>query len=164
MNIEETHTEVRDGKSLIPEIVSEVQSAMEQFPPPPFPGNAMTGHERMRLYGAQSRNIGFITTALEIARDHPDYQPGWFSLSDMTQTVRHLNEVRQLTLVLEQFLRLANDELLRTSDRAYHDALHVYRNLQAQTRSRVPGAAELFGKLSEFFARRPRAAAGPSEE
>jgi len=156
MSKKESDFEGDEGNPNIPEITHDILAVMQNFQASAHTQKSMTGRERMRLYGAKSRNLGLITAALNIAQRNPYYMPAHFSLPDMTEAVRRLKEMGQLTMILEQFLKLANDELLTASDRAYHDALLIYRNLQTQHRSRVPGVSVLFEELSQFFARSPR--------
>jgi hypothetical protein len=126
---------------------------------------AMTGRDRMRLFGVKSRKYGFINKAWDIARDNPNFLPPNFAVKEMQEHMRIFEQVRQLTLVLEQFQHLATDYLMLTSDNAYRDALRVYGSLREQNRGRVPGAEALFRELLQFFTlhRRGRQGAEPTE-
>jgi hypothetical protein len=128
--------------------------------------SAMTGRERLRLFGVKSRNYGFISKAWDIARDNPEFVPPNFSMSEMQQHIQLFEQVRQLTMVLEQFQHAATDYLMITSDNAYRDALRIYGSLREQTRGRVPGAQALFDELLQYFTlhRRGRVGAEPTEK
>jgi hypothetical protein len=116
----------------------------------------MTGRERMRLFGVKSRNYGFINKAYDIAKDNPKFAPSNFSISSMTETVRILEEVRNLSMVVDQLRQLVDDYLLLTCDNAYRDALRIYGNLREQSRARVAGAETLYQQLLQFFTLRRR--------
>ena len=146
---EQILTTLDDAISDIEKMITELQSNL------PIDVN-LTGLERKRLFGVRSRKFGFITNAWNIARDNPEFVPPNFSLAGMATTVTILEKVRQLTLLQEQYLKLADDFLLMTCDTAYRDALRIYGNLREQSRGRVPGAAALFQELRQFFILRRR--------
>ncbi|MCL2623369.1 MAG: hypothetical protein FWD31_06855 [Planctomycetaceae bacterium] len=121
----------------------------------------LTGLERQRLFGVKSRKYGFITNAWNIARDNPDFAPPQFSMNGMAKTMCVLENVRQLTLLQEQYLKLSDDYLLMTCNTAYRDALRIYGSLREQSRNRVAGATALFQELRQFFTLRRKR---PGEE
>jgi|GEM_PF-1624236 len=117
---------------------------------------ALTGTERLRLFGVRSRKFGFITKAWNIVQDNQNFIPSNFSLDDMSSTLVLMEATRQLTLMLNQFHQLADDYLLTNCDTTYRDALRIYGNLREQSRGRVPGADALFQELRQFFTLRRR--------
>ena len=118
--------------------------------------SALSGTERMRLFGPGVRNYGFMDKAWDIAHDNPMFSPPNMNVQMMGKLMRDIEDLRQLAFVLEQFLQVVNDLLLIKSNDAYRMALRIYRTLQEQARNKVPGAAPLFEALLMFFRRRRR--------
>ncbi|MDR3013513.1 MAG: hypothetical protein LBU70_09970 [Chitinispirillales bacterium] len=154
------------SENYIEDFIAELERVIEKFMSEVDIDTNLSGKERMRLFGVKSRNYGFISKAFEIARDHPNFAPGNFSIDDMAETLRILEQVRDLSVVVEQLQRITGDYLLLTSDNAYRDALRVYGNLREQNRARVAGASALFDELLQFFTlhRRGREGAEPTEK
>ena len=123
-----------------------------------LPGNAnLTPLQRRRLFGVQSRKLGFITKALEIVAARPFFAPPHLSMPDLNRLAANLEEIRQLLALVNQLSRFLDDNLLVGNDTLYRGALAIYRQLQAQARMGVPGAQDLFNILRQFFIlRRPR--------
>jgi AcrR family transcriptional regulator len=124
----------------------------------------LTGRDRQRLISARSRNYGFIDKAFDIGRDNPDFLPPHFNIEQLWLELRTLEDLRQLMLVLQQFLQLVTNCFMQQADLCYRDALRIYGSLQEQTRARVPGAAPLFEALQDFFRRRRRPGEEPTEK
>src|SRR5215469_8375151 len=89
--------------SLIEGIIVEIETVMNEFMRDVNIDTAMTGRERMRLFGVKSRKYGFINKAWDIARENPNFLPPNFAMKEMQEHMRIFEQVRQLTLVLEQF-------------------------------------------------------------
>ena len=143
--------EPRITSALIDGIIDEINKVMAEFMNDISADTNLTGRERQRLFGVKSRNYGFINKSWDIARDNPNFVPPNFSMKEMEEHIRVFEEVRQLTIVLEQFQQLATDYLLLTSDNAYRDALRVYGNLREQSRAKVAGAKALYDELLQYF-------------
>jgi hypothetical protein len=152
--------------NMVERIIEQVEHFMEEFMRGAEIDTAMTGRERQRLFGVKSRKYGFINKAWDIAQENPNFLPPNFTLDDMREHMRIFEQVRQLTLILEQFQHAATDYLMLTSDNAYRDALRIYGSLREQSRGRVPGADALFRELLQFFTlhRRGRTGAEPTEK
>ena len=143
-------------KDLISGIIAEIEAMMSEFIEDESIDTSMTGKERLRLFGAGVRNFGFIEKSWDIARDNPQFVPSNFSLEKMEQSIHELEEARQLLWVLQQFAQAVSEFLLTKTDTSFRDALRVYGNLREQSRSKVPGARELYMALLTFFRRRRR--------
>ncbi|MCL1826514.1 MAG: hypothetical protein FWG20_00560 [Candidatus Cloacimonetes bacterium] len=139
--------EPRISSSVLEEMMEQLEVMIDKFMGSADINAAMTGKERMRLFGVKSRKYGFITKAWDIAKGNPTFLPPNFDIKTMEEHIRIFEEVRQLTLLLEQFQHIATDYLMLTSDNAYRDALRVYGSLREQNKSRVPGANALFKEL-----------------
>jgi hypothetical protein len=141
-------------------IVDEVMETMDKFLAVEHVNAALSGTERRRLVSAGTRNYGFMDKAWDIVHDNPNFAPTNFNTALMGKTMRDIEDLRQLVLVLEQFLQAVNDLLLIKSDECYRMALRVYAVLQEQARNKVPGAAPLFDALLSYFRKRKRAEEG----
>ena len=153
-----------EPKDLINGIISEIEAMMSEFIEDENIDTSMTGKERLRLFGAGVRNFGFIEKSWDIARDNPQFVPPNFSLEKMETSIHELEEARQLLWVLQQFAQVVSEFLLTKTDTSFRDALRVYGNLREQSRSKVPGARELYMALLTFFRRRRRTTEDGGEE
>ena len=136
---------------LLDKAFDEIAAAVEELQDGLPIDQPLTGVERMRLIGVRARNYGFLAKAWEVINARPDFAPPKFSLEDMATLANNLNRARDLSTLAEQFQRIIDDYLLTVGTLAYRDGLTLYRNLQAMARARVPGAAELFDQLRQFF-------------
>jgi hypothetical protein len=144
-------------------ILDEVEKQLKLFVAAENMETGMSSGERRRLIGAGVRNWGFIEKAMDIARENLKFLPPNFTYMGMSGAVREMEEVRQLVLVLNQFQTAANEAMLVRADICYRMALRVYGSLREQARNRVPGAAELYQALLNFFRRRRRPGEGEGE-
>jgi len=124
----------------------------------------LTGIQRKRLFGAKSRNYGFLVKAYEIVDDRPEFIPSNFSLSNMQGTIANLEAARDLVVLAENLQRLVSDFFLQTTDLAYRDALLIYGNLRMQSRANIQGATDLFDQLKQFFTLHRRGRSQPTEK
>jgi hypothetical protein len=127
-------------------------------------GSSLTGRQRQRLLGAGVKNYGFIETAFDIARENHSFMPPHLDLESLRESLRDFENMQQLVLELEQFLRAAANLTMQASDANYRNALRIYGSLREQASNRVPGAATLFETLRGFFRRRKRTGDAPPEK
>jgi hypothetical protein len=146
--------------NLVQDIIYDLNNLLRNFMEEKDINESMTGKDRMRLIGAGVRNYGFIEKSYDIARENPQFMPPFFSIQEMAANLHDLDDVRQLVLILEKFLAVANTVLLVRGDRCFREGLRVYGSLRELRRGNVPGAEELFGALLSYFRRRRR----PGEE
>jgi hypothetical protein len=146
--------------NFIEEMVDDLMELMDKFMTVEHIDTALTGKERRRLYSAGIKNYGFIDKAWDIAHDNPTFMPSNLDVALMGKTVRDIEDLRQLLVVLEQFQQVVNDFLLTKGDAGYRFALRVYGILKEQAKNKVPGAQPLFEELTAFFHRRRRAEDG----
>jgi hypothetical protein len=135
-------------------ITGQVQDLLGDFEQAEEVDNTLSQAERKRLIGAGVRNYGFIDKAYDIARDNPKFLPSYIDVQEIWQDMHDFEEMRQLVMVLEKFLDLANESMLVRGNKCFHDALRVYGALKEMTKSRVPGAKSLFESLMSFFRKR----------
>jgi len=147
----------------IENLISRLESEMQDFVNIEGVDTDLTGRDRQRLISSRVRNNGFIDKAFDIAHDNPEFMPPHFDIETLYQNERRFEQLRQLMLVLQQFLQLATNAFMVQSDFCYREALRIYGSLREQARGRVPGAEELFQALRNFFNRRRRAGEEPTE-
>ncbi|MCL1912109.1 MAG: hypothetical protein FWG13_07880 [Leptospirales bacterium] len=149
---------------LFDSLITETETLIGYFMDGKDVDTTLTGTERRRLFGAGVRNYGFIEKSLDIVEENPDFVPPNFSIEKFAASYHTLEEARQLSWVIQQFLQLVNDYVLVTSDQCYRDALRVYGNLREQSRARVARATPLFESLLIFFRRRRHPEQEPTEK
>jgi len=148
---------------IIKQLIIDLENNMQYFISDENIQSNLTGKDRSRLFSAGVRNYGFIDKAFDIARDNPQFMPPHFDIERLNSNLRELEDLRQLMLVLQQFLQLVTNCFMLKADFCYRDALRIYASLQEQTRNRVPGAEPLFNALRTFFHRRRRQSDEPTE-
>jgi hypothetical protein len=144
----------------IEELVTDVMELTDKFTAVEKIDLSLTGTERLRLFGAGVRNYGFMDKAWDIAHDNPNFMPPKLDTALMGKTLRDIEDLRQLAVVIEQFLQVVNDLMLIKSDACYRMALRIYDSLKEQKKNKIPGAAPLFDELLSFFRRRRRITEG----
>jgi len=156
-------TQPRPLDSVIQQLIYDLENNMHHFMSSENIDNNLTGRDRLRLFSAGVRNYGFIDKAFDIARDNPQFMPPNFDIDKLYTNLRELEDLRQLMLVLQQFLQLVTNCFMQKADICYRDALRIYGSLQEQTKNRVPGAEPLFEALRTFFRKRRRQGEEPTE-
>ena len=154
---------IQSRDEAIRRIIEELEASMHHFIEEEDVNSNLTGRDRQRLISARSRNYGFIDKAFDIARDNPEFLPPNFDVNMLYSNIRQLEDLRQLMLVLQQYLQLVTNSFMQQADVCFREALRIYASLQEQTRARVPGAAPLFEALRDFFRRRRRPGDEPTE-
>jgi len=163
-NVENTATQPPQTlDQVIRNIMLDLKNHMEYFVSYEDIQSNLTGKDRRRLFSAGVRNYGFIDKAFDIARDNPQFMPPNFEVTQLNDNLRDLEDLRQMMLVLQQFLQLVTNCFMQKADFCYRDALRIYGSLQEQTRNRVPGAEPLFNALRTFFRHRRRDGNEPTE-
>jgi hypothetical protein len=153
----------KDLDAIIREIIAELEGKMHFFIEEENVQNNLSGKDRRRLFSAGVKNYGFIDKAFDIAKDNPSFMPPNFDAERLYTNLRELEDLRQLMLVLQQFLQLVTNCFMLKADFCYRDALRIYASLQEQTKAKVPGAEPLFAALKTFFHRRKREGDEPTE-
>jgi hypothetical protein len=142
--------------SSIVTITEQVQNLLANFSQEEDVSSTLSPAERRRLVSAGVKNYGLIDKAYDIARDNPDFLPPFLSAQEIWQDMHDFEEVRQLVMVLEKFLQLANECMLVRGNQCFRDAIRVYGALKEMAKNNVPGAKPLFESLMSFFRKRRR--------
>jgi hypothetical protein len=125
---------------------------------------ALTGRQRLRLYGAGPKNLGFINKAFDVAAGNPNFTPRGLDVENFRGMLGDFKNMCQLVLELRQFLQTAENIALLESDALYRMALRVYRTLQEMNDARIQGAETLFKALREYFRRPKNNSGGPTQK
>jgi hypothetical protein len=117
--------------------------------------------ERRTLPRLGDKSRAFVTKALEVATQNPDFLPRSFDIDEMRQDVRLFDAMYPLLLSLTQLQELLDDTTTVVGSEAYAAALLVYG--YAKTSGRNTGLDAAVDDMSQRFARKAaRTAAAPS--
>jgi len=125
---------------------------------------ALTPSERRRLLGSGVRRYGFIDKVSDVAAVNPEFAPAFFSSADLKEKLREIEILRNISVAIQQMLRINDDVMLQVSDEAFQIALGYYNTVREASRRRQPGALAIFRLLQSFFRRGRRPNDEPTEE
>ena len=127
------------------------------------PDTAMSGAERQRMLGSGVRRYGFIDKVSDIAKVNPEFIPPFLDIDELKKAIRDIEDLRNISVTLQQLLQVNNDLFLIISNNAFRLALMYYNTVRDASRRRVPGAEALFRMLQPFFRRPRRTGEEPTE-
>jgi hypothetical protein len=117
--------------------------------------------ERRALPRLGDKSRAFVTKALEVANQNPDFLPRSFDIDEMKQDVRLFDAMYPVLLSLTQLQELLDDTTAVVGSEAYAAALLVYG--YAKTSGRNTGLDGAVDDMSQRFARKAaRTATAPS--
>ena len=157
-------TTAAELKKVTQEITAVLQDNLHIFINAENAGTALTGKERLRLFGAGVKNFGFIEKAFEIARANPGFAPPHLNVGELRNYQDDLEELRQLFFIVKQFAQAVSACYLLRSDMCYRVARRIYASLKEQEKDRVDGAAPLYEALQSFFQSRKRQTDEPTQK
>jgi hypothetical protein len=150
--LNESSRATQAGNAIDPEtlkdIVELIHDAETLFAP--F-ASTFTPKDRTRLVGGGIKNLGFIETANESARNNPRFVPPYLNMTEYNESLLDFTRKRTLATLLQQFAQQVADSMLLASDAAYHSALEYYSSVKEAARQRVPGAEAEYALLSKYF-------------
>ena len=114
-------------------------------------GEELTEADRRRLLGSGVRRYGFLDKVSDIMATNPQFIPSFLDEEEFKELIRKLEEVRNISVILQQTMRANNDVLLLLGDEAFRMALMYYGAVRDAALRRVPGARALFNILRQFF-------------
>lgn len=137
-------TETRD------EILSNINAIKQQLP---FLID-LTAEERRSLTKMGDKSSAFVTKALEVATQNPDFLPRSFSVEEMRKDVELMQMLQPILMVVNQLQDLVEDTYMQVGSEAYSAALTIYNYAKnSPSGSALEGVAEELGRR---FARKPR--------
>jgi hypothetical protein len=156
-----------DDKALLPpseltDILGELDALRDRFIEI-SPNTALSDKDRQRLLGSGVRRYGFIDKVSDIASENGAFIPPYLDLTELKKLIRQIEDLRNISALLQQMLRINTDNLLLTGDEAYRLALMYYNSVKDAYKRRVPGAEALFKILELYFKRSRNASEEPTE-
>ena len=114
----------------------------------------LTTDERRGLSKMGDKSSAFVTKALEVATQNPDFLPRSFSVEEMRKDVELMQMLQPILMVINQLQDLVEDTYMQVGSEAYTAALNVYTYAKnSPSGTALEGVAEDLGRR---FARKPR--------
>ncbi len=114
----------------------------------------LTLEERKALPKMGDKSRAFVTKALEIAAQNPDFLPRSFDLEEMRRDVQLFEAMYPLLLSMTQLQELMDDTYTTVGSEAYAAALTVYSYAKASDQG--AGLEAVVDELGQRFARKSR--------
>jgi hypothetical protein len=121
----------------------------------------LSAEERKALPKMGDKSRAFVSKALEVATQNPDFLPRSFNLEELRKDVQLFEALYPLLLTLAQLQELVDDTCLAVGSEAYAAALQVYSYAKAS--GNVGGLDSVVGEMGQRFARKPRKAKSQEE-
>ena len=115
----------------------------------------LNAEERKALPKMGDKSRAFVSKALEVATQNPDFLPRSFDLEELRKDVQLFEALYPLLLSMTQLQELLDDTCLAVGSEAYAAALQVYNYAKA---GNVGGMDAVVGEMGQRFARKPRKA------
>jgi hypothetical protein len=111
-------------------------------------------NERKSLPKMGDKSRAFVSKALEVATQNPDFLPRAFDLDEMRKDVQLFEQLYPLVLSLTQLQELVDDTCVAVGSEAYAAALLVYNYAKASGEG--TGLDTLVEDMGQRFARKSR--------
>jgi hypothetical protein len=98
------------------------------------------------------KSLDFVTKALEVAAQNPDFLPRSFNIDEMRQDVELLQALSPIMVALDPLYDLITDTYMLVGSEAYAAGLEVYR--YAKQAKHSAGLDPLVDALGKRFARK----------
>ncbi len=116
----------------------------------------LSAEERKALPKMGDKSRAFVSKALEVATQNPDFLPRSFDLEELRKDVQLFEALYPLLLSMTQLQELLDDTCLAVGSEAYAAALQVYSYAKASGNG--GGMDAVVGEMGQRFARKPRKA------
>ncbi|MBD1868441.1 hypothetical protein H6F95_14205 [Cyanobacteria bacterium FACHB-471] len=114
----------------------------------------LSADERKALPKMGDKSRAFVSKALEVATQNPNFLPRSFDLEELRKDVQLFEALYPLLLAMTQLQELLDDTCLAVGSEAYAAALQVYNYAKAS--GNVGGMDAVVGEMGQRFARKPR--------
>ncbi|MBD2346135.1 hypothetical protein [Anabaena subtropica] len=114
----------------------------------------LSTEERKSLPKLGDKSRAFVTKALEIATQNPDFLPRSFDLDEMRQDIELFEALYPILLSLTQLQELVDDTSVAVGSEAYAASLMVYNYAKASGRG--AGLDSMIDDLGRRFARKSK--------
>ncbi len=112
----------------------------------------LTKQERQALPKMGNSTQSFVSKALEIAGNNPQFVPPYVNLPAMQKDYDLAMRMQGLEMQLASLHEKVSDTKLAAGSEAYVTGLTIYNSLKAASKVNVPGAKALADALGERFA------------
>ncbi|BAY11202.1 hypothetical protein [Calothrix sp. NIES-2098] len=114
----------------------------------------LTNEERKALPKMGDKSRAFVSKALEVATQNPEFLPRSFDLEEMRKDVQLFEALYPVLLSLSQLHELVDDTSLAVGSEAYAAALQVYNYAKASGQG--GGLETVVDEMGQRFARKSR--------
>jgi hypothetical protein len=114
----------------------------------------LTTEERKALPKLGDKSRGFVSKALEIAAQNPDFLPRSFDLDEMRRDIELFEALYPILLSLTQLQELVDDTSVAVGSEAYAAGLMVYNYAKASGKG--AGLETMVDDLGRRFARKAK--------
>jgi hypothetical protein len=116
----------------------------------------LSTEERKNLPKMGDKSRAFVSRALEVATQNPDFLPRSSDLEELRKDVQLFEALYPLLMSLTQMQELVDDTCLAVGSEAYAAALQVYNYAKASGQG--AGLDAVVGEMGQRFARKSRKA------
>lgn len=114
----------------------------------------LTNEQRRSLPKLGDKSRAFVSKALEVATQNPDFLPRSFDLNEMRQDVELFEALYPILLSLTQLQELVDDTVMQVGSEAYAAGLIIYN--YAKTSGKGAGLDAVVDDMGRRFARKSR--------
>uniref|UniRef100_A0A832H4J4 Uncharacterized protein n=1 Tax=Oscillatoriales cyanobacterium SpSt-402 TaxID=2282168 RepID=A0A832H4J4_9CYAN len=114
----------------------------------------LTTEERKALPKMGDKSRAFVSKALEVATQNPDFLPRSFDLEEMRKDVQLFEAMYPIVMAMTQLQELLDDTYVAVGSEAYSAALQVYNYAKASGQG--AGLETVVDELGQRFARRTK--------
>lgn len=114
----------------------------------------LTVEERKALPKMGDKSRAFVSKALEVATQNPDFLPRSFDLEEMRRDVELFESMYPVVMAMMQLQELLDNTYMTVGSEAYAAALSVYNYAKASGQG--AGLEVVVDELGQRFARKPR--------
>ncbi|XGV97032.1 MAG: hypothetical protein ACAF41_30460 [Leptolyngbya sp. BL-A-14] len=116
----------------------------------------LSPEERKALPKMGDKSRAFVSKALEVATQNPDFLPRSFDLNEMRKDVQLFEDMYPIVVALAQLQELLDDTYVTVGSEAYAAALQVYNYAKASGQG--AGLDSVVDELGQRFARKTKKA------
>lgn len=116
----------------------------------------LTTEDRRTIVKMGDKSRAFVSKALEVGTQNPDFLPRSFNLEEMRRDLALYEALYPILLSLTQLQELVDDTCIAAGSEAYTAALAVYNYAKAS--GDVTGLDAVIDEMGRRFSRRPKKA------
>jgi hypothetical protein len=120
----------------------------------------LTAEERKSLPKLGDKSRAFVSKALEVATQNPDFLPRSFDLDEMRRDIELFDALYPVLLSLTQLQELVDDTFIAAGSEAYTAALAIYN--YAKANGNISGLDAVIDDMGRRFSRKTRKTQPPT--